>query len=262
MDPAHNQRDIFDINFSEKPNSIAPHLWIKEVDTDYWTKKYLKATEDHIKSTYAYQSAFNVQHYFKVLQYSPGLEEYALLLSFEDTIRTYKDKDVIVFDMAPTALTLRFFSLPFISLIWLDELLKLRKTMYEKKEIISKIKIGKKEFERDKVQSKLETLIHSYQHLRDLFFSEATNINLVVNDDKLSFSEAVRIKHKLNEVGIQLSRLILNKAQHNEIPEDIKIEFSHQTIEMFPYSSQHILGWQRIKEYIDANQQIFTTRIA
>jgi arsenite-transporting ATPase len=262
MDPAHNQRDIFDINFSEKPKPIASHLCAKEVDTDYWTKKYLKATEDHIKSTYTYQSAFNIQHYFKVLKYSPGLEEYALLLSFEDTIRTHKDKDVIVFDMAPTALTLRFFSLPFISLIWMNELLKLRKTMYEKKEIISKIKIGNKEFERDKVQSKLEVLIHNYEHLRDLFLSDATHINLVVNDDRLSFSEAIRIKHKLSEVGIHLRQIVVNKSQHDEIPESIITEFPHQTIEMFPYSPQHIVGLETIVAYIDAHKQIFSPRIA
>lgn len=261
MDPAHNQQDIFGITFSDKPKRIATHLCVKEVDTDYWTKKYLHASEEQIKSTYAYQSAFNIQHYFKVLQYSPGLEEYALLLSFEDTIQTHRDKDVIVFDMAPTALTLRFFSLPFISLIWLNELLKLRKTMYEKKEIISKIKIGKKEFERDRVQSKLERLIHNYQHLRDLFLSDTTNINLVLNDDRLSFSEAIRIKHKLNEVGIHLRRVVINKAHHDEIPENIQAEFPHQAIEIFPYSPQPVLGLQPITEYIDANKELFTTGI-
>jgi arsenite-transporting ATPase len=41
--------------------------------------------------------------------------------------------------MAPAALTLRFFSLPFITLIWLEELLTLRSQIYKKKEIISKI---------------------------------------------------------------------------------------------------------------------------
>ena len=230
MDPAHNQRDIFETDFSEKPRRIAHHLLVKEVDADYWTKKYLQDTEEHIKNTYTYQSAFNLQHYFKVLKYSPGLEEYALLLSFEDTIHTYKDKDVIVFDMAPTALTLRFFSLPFITLIWLNELLKFRKEIYQKKEIISKIKIGKKEFERDRVKSKLETLIHNYQQLRDLFLSDTANLNLVMNDDTLSFSEAVRIRQKLNDIGIHFHRVVINKAQHGEIPEEIRIEFMHQKI--------------------------------
>ena len=147
MDPAHNQRDIFEQNFSEKPKSVSEMLWVKEVDTDFWIEKYLKETTKQIKDTYKYESAFNLQNYFNVLQFSPGLEEYALLLAFGDTIHKYGDQDFIVFDMAPTALTLRFFSLPFITLIWLEELLKLRSAIYKKKEIISKIKIAGREIE-------------------------------------------------------------------------------------------------------------------
>jgi hypothetical protein len=63
-----------------------------------------------------------------------------------------------------------------------------------KKEIISKIKLGRREIEQDKVKAKLEILIHSYEHLRDHFISDETKINLVMNNDRLSFSEAFRIK--------------------------------------------------------------------
>jgi len=118
MDRAHNQSDIFQQNFSEKPRQVADHLAIKEVNVDYWIEKYLKETEKTIKQTYSYESAFNLQNYFNVLQFSPGLEEYALILAFENIIHAFEDKDVIIFDMAPTALTMRFFSLPFITLIW------------------------------------------------------------------------------------------------------------------------------------------------
>jgi hypothetical protein len=63
-----------------------------------------------------------------------------------------------------------------------------------KKEIISKIKLGRREIEQDKVKAKLEILIHSYEHLRDHFISDETKINLVMTNDRLSFSEAFRIK--------------------------------------------------------------------
>ena len=45
MDPAHNQRDIFQQNFSEKPRQVAKRLAVKEVNLDYWIDKYLKETE-------------------------------------------------------------------------------------------------------------------------------------------------------------------------------------------------------------------------
>ena len=257
MDPAHNQRDIFQQDFGEKPQRVANHLLVKEVDVDYWIEKYLKETEKTIKQTYSYESAFNLQNYFNVLQFSPGLEEYALLLAFENIIHTFKDKNIIIFDMAPTALTLRFFSLPFITLIWLEELLKLRNQIYAKKEIISKIKIGTREIEQDKVKAKLELLINNYRHLRDHFMSEATKINLVMNNDRLSFSEAFRIKKKLKDIGITIDSVIINKAQSNEVPDKVQDEFNNQKIALFPLSSKSLLGYKAINEYIDENNEIF-----
>ena len=222
MDPAHNQRDIFQQDFGEKSQRVANHLAVKEVNVDYWIEKFLKETEKTIKQTYSYESAFNLQNYFNVLQFSPGLEEYALLLAFENIIHTFEDKDIIIFDMAPTALTLRFFSLPFITLIWLEELLKLRDHIFAKKEIISKIKIGRRQIEQDKVKAKLENLINNYGHLRDHSISDATKINLVMNNDRLSFSESFRIKNKLKDIGINIDSIIINKTQNKAVPDEVK----------------------------------------
>jgi len=256
MDPAHNQRDIFERDFSEKPVQIAGHLTVKEVDTEYWIAKYLKQTQNHIKRTYAYQSAFNLQKYFKVLQFSPGLEEYALLLAFENILQVSKDKDIIIFDMAPTALTLRFFSLPFITLIWLEELLRLRKEIYEKKEIISKIKFGKKEIEQDKIKAELEAMILNFGQLRERFRSETTRIHLVINTDKLSFSEALRIKHKLADVAIPIDTVVVNKSEETEIPVEVAREFNRQKTILFPLSSQKLLGYDALKKYIASHPEV------
>jgi arsenite-transporting ATPase len=257
MDPAHNQCDIFEQEFSEKPFQIGERLAIKEVDTDYWIAKYLKETQAHIKRTYAYESAFNLQKYFKVLQFSPGLEEYALLLAFENILQVSDDKDVIIFDMAPTALTLRFFSLPFITLIWLEELLKLRKKIYEKKEIISKIKVGKRQIEQDKVKAKLEGMILNFAHLRDRFRSEATRIHLVMNTDRLSLAEALRIKQKLADIAIQIDTVIVNKSQATQIPPEVTREFDRQKNVMFPLASQKLLGYEALKRYIASHPEVF-----
>ncbi len=257
MDPAHNQRDIFQLDFQEKPKRVTNHLVVKEVNVDYWIEKYLKETEKTIKQTYSYESAFNLQNYFNVLQFSPGLEEYALLLAFEKIIHTFEDKDIIIFDMAPTALTLRFFSLPFITLIWLEELLKLREKIYAKKEIISEIKIGRKTIQQDKVKAKLEILIQQYEHLGDHFKSDAAKINLVMNNDKLSFSEAFRIKNKLKDIGIHIESVLVNKSNSKAIPDAVRDEFNNQKITPFPFSSNNLIGFKAINDYIDENNEIF-----
>lgn len=257
MDPAHNQRDIFERNFSEKPQKIFPNLMVKEVDTDFWIEKYLKETQRQIKETYRYESAFNLQNYFNVLQFSPGLEEYALLLAFDNIINEFKELDVIIFDMAPTALTLRFFSLPFITLIWLKELLKLRKEIYAKKEIISKIRIGKKEIEQDKIKAKLKHLIDNYDRLRTHFLSDTTRIHMVMNIDKLSFSETYRIRQKLKDIGIIIDAVVINKLEPNDNVDEIVNEFESQKIIKFPFSPKGITGLSAIKAYIERNREIF-----
>ncbi len=256
MDPAHSQRDIFMMDFSKTPKKIGRHLAVIEIDEAYWIEKYLKETQDQIKKTYRYESAFNLENYFDVLKFSPGLEEYALLLAFENIIHTFSDKEIIVFDMAPTALTLRFFSMPVITLIWLEELLSLRKKIYDKKEIVSKIKIGKKEIEKDPVKSKLERLIQNHQNLKELFMSKASIVNLVMNNDTLSFSESVRIKKRLTDIGIQVDRIVVNKFLNTDIAEDIEKEFENQKIVRFPFSSNGLIGFRAINEYIDANREI------
>jgi arsenite-transporting ATPase len=259
MDPAHNQRDIFEQNFSEKPQQVSETLMVKEVDTDFWIEKYLKEATDHIKETYKYESAFNLQNYFNVLQFSPGLEEYALLLAFEDTLHKYSDQDFIVFDMAPTALTLRFFSLPFITLIWLEELLTLRSEIYKKKEIISKIKIAGREIEQDRVKAKLKSLIGNYEHLQQHFLSETTKVNLVMNNDKLSFSEAFRIRKKLADISIVIDRIVINKLKADESTTEIESEFKDQKIGKFRLAPEGLTGYDVLKDYIEANTEAFHT---
>lgn len=258
MDPAHNQCDIFSENFSERPTRVTDKLTVKEVDTDFWIEKYLKQTQEHMKKTYAYHSAFNLQKYFNVLQFSPGIEEYALLMAFDDVIHTYEDVDIIIFDMAPTALTLKFLSLPLITLIWLEELLNLRHRIYEKKEIISKIKIGKKVIEQDKVKEKLGALISNYERLRDHLMADRTKINLVMNNDKLSFSEAVRIKNKLSDIHIHIDRVVINKIKNEENTHAIKAEFKDQKISVFPLSESGLFGLKAINKYINSNKTLFT----
>jgi len=259
MDPAHNQCDIFEQDFSEKPKKVSETLMVKEVDTDLWIEKYLKETTAQIKDTYKYETAFNLQNYFNVLQFSPGLEEYALLLAFEDTLHKYSDQDFIVFDMAPTALTLRFFSLPFITLIWLEELLTLRSEIYKKKEIISKIKIAGKEIEQDRVKAKLQTLIGNYEHLREHFMSDTTRVNLVMNNDKLSFSEAFRIRKKLTDISIVIDRIVINKLKEDENTPEIENEFKDQKIAKLRLAPEGLTGYEVLKDYIAANTEAFLT---
>jgi len=83
LDPAHNQSDIFERSLSDKPIQITPNLSAIEIDQEFWIRQYLKDIHNQINRTYSYLTAFNLEKYFSVIKYSPGLEEYALILAFE-----------------------------------------------------------------------------------------------------------------------------------------------------------------------------------
>ena len=118
FDPAHNQSDIFEMNFSDEPTEISPNFSAIEIDQEKWIGAYLKDVHKQINQTYRYLTAFNLEKYFKVIKHSPGLEEYALILAFKHIRQKFSDYDYLVFDMPPTALSLRFLSLPLIRIFY------------------------------------------------------------------------------------------------------------------------------------------------
>ncbi len=250
LDPAHNQRDIFMRPFSERPIPVRAGLAVKEINVDQWVKAYLKKSIDLLKKAYAYQSTLNIQRYFNILKFSPGLEEYALLLAFDATLAQGSALDDILFDMPPTALTLRFFSLPVITRLWLNELMELRTTIYAKKAIISKIKWKSIEIEQDKVKTRLQSLVEDSQRQSACFTSEATRINLVFNDDPLACSEAVRICRKLTDIKMNVTRVILNKCQRGMTAENIHPVLGAYPIWRFPLSDTRLTGLGALEQYL------------
>jgi arsenite/tail-anchored protein-transporting ATPase len=251
MDPAHNLSDIFEREFSEKPFQLSETLEVKEIDINYWIKKYLSEVESQIRRTYSYLSALNLEQYFGVIKYSPGIEEYALLLAYREILNKYKEKDYIIFDMPPTALTLKFFGLPEISLLWLEKLLDLRNEIIKKREIITRVKFGDKEIERDKILNKLNQQVESYREVKEVFSDKArTKINLVMNQDKLSFSESELIVKKLNEFNLGISDLIINKYYPKFSFSHIGERFTFRQITLLPGSDIPLIGLQTLKKYL------------
>jgi len=248
LDPAHNQSDIFEKNLSDKPFQVAPNLLAIEIDQEFWIKQYLK------DRTYSYLTALNLDKYFSVIKHSPGLEEYALILAFEQIRKDFSQLDYLIFDMPPTALALKFFNLPSLSLIWIEHLLALRQEIIQKRELITKIKILKKEFERDKVLKKIEEQRKQYQTLKHTFEdSELTQINLVLNPDKLSHAESIRILKTLQDINISLYRTINNKIPIDSSCADFDDAFSNISMLNFPYSETPLIGIDSLQRFLRMN---------
>lgn len=249
IDPAHNLHDIFHKKFRQKPISLLPGLRVMETDLAHWVKRYLQQTEDAFKELYRYMEAFNLHKYFSVLQYSPGIEEYAVLLALEDTIRNNPGVDYIVFDTPPTALTLRFLSLPKVSLVWLRELLSFRQKILDKKEIVTRIKHGNTTVQQDPVMKRIEELVVRYKTLETLLYDhEKTSVHIVLNQDQLSLSESKDIYKELHELGMYIPRIIINKFNGDrDYSKTLLQNFTDMTIDVFPQFPGELTGMDRIR---------------
>jgi arsenite-transporting ATPase len=249
LDPAHNQSDIFMDSFNEHPKQVIKNLHVVEINLEKQIKKYLGTIESKLKQSYRYLTAFNLENHFNIIQYSPGMEEYALLQVYNEILKKYDNKNSIIFDMPPTALTLKFFNLPSLSLLWLDKLLILRRQIIEKKQIITKIKFGKKDIETDKITKNLLEQSGTYQKINEnLQNNTITKIILVINPDILSINESIKIREKLKSLKLQPNKIIINKYQNQD--KSIFKRFGDIDIQYFPLYPDSLTGIDNLKKYL------------
>ena len=257
LDPAHNQCDIFKKCFSDKPMEVMHAFSVIEVNQEKWIKLYLKQIQQQINRTYSYLTAFNLENYFNVIKHSPGLEEYALILAFNHIQNKFSDYDYLIFDMAPTALSLKFFNLPVLSLIWIEQLLTLRQEIIKKREIITKIKLIKKEFERDKVLNKINEMKNEFQTLKTTFEnSDKTRIQLVLNPDELSLAESMRIFEGLKDINIHVNQIVYNKKQMDSAGDELNKAFAEIPVINFPFSETPLIGYDVLRHYLKNNDSM------
>jgi len=257
MDPAHNQQDIFQRTITGKSSTIEDHLQVIQIDIDRQIKAYLKDTEENIRKRYSYQTAFSIKDHFRAFQFSPGIEEYAMLQAFGSILKANHNKDVIIFDMPPTALTLRFFSLPGITLSWIHELIELREKIFKKQEIISNIRVGNKNIETDPVLGKLKKMKSQYERFTRLFQNSCLQVILVAKPDELSLSESRRIHYKLQELCLSIDRVILNGSTRASDLETLKRKIPARDHIGMPQYQGSLTGLPILKEYLTLHGERF-----
>ena len=243
LDPAHNLGDIFCVTLKNGAKQLTENLHLREVDLKKLSRDYLEREVTVLTDTYKYLQVLNLDRYFSILKYSPGIEEYALLTSIEETIRKEKGFDYIIFDTPPTGLTLRFLALPQVTITWIDRLMQIRRQILEKRYTIQKIrgplKEGQKspeirlEFNEDEdgVIQRLKTMKNNYDTLNGILQGEDCGVVLVFNPDVLSLRESDRLIDGLNELGLPLRLLINNKVsdENREMASRVEEEFKKMT---------------------------------
>lgn len=250
FDDAHNLSDIFDRHLSDKPVKINPNLHVIQVDRQKEIRRYLEQTTRKVKQSYTYLTAFNLDHYFDVLKYSPGMEAHALAGALMDLKKQYQKLDMLIIDMPPTALSLHFFNLPSLSLLWVEQLEKMRLDINQRKEIISRIKFAGKEIDRDKVLSRIRKIKSDHQILKDFFQDPGRSIFLAIhNGDRLSVAETGRIIEQLSLLSIDINGLVHNHRIPADLVTDSPVPWTGIPSRQLPYSSVPLVGMPALTGY-------------
>jgi arsenite-transporting ATPase len=224
LDPAHNLGDVFGISLGDGKRSFSENLQLREVDLKKLARDYLEQETRVLSESYHYLRTLNLDRYFSILKYSPGIEEYALLTSIEKTLREEEAFDYIVFDTPPTGLTLRFLALPQVTITWIERLTAIRRQILDKRHTIQKIRGPLKEGETspevrlqydekdDDILNRLRTLDGNYKALTRTIQGNECGVVVVFNPDLLSLRESERLIEGLRELKLPLALLIANKV--------------------------------------------------
>ncbi len=252
MDPAHNLFDVFQINSSKNAVKLHDNFIIEEIDIQYWIKTYLKSIEEKIAGSYKYLTALSLEKHINTIRYSPGLEEYALQYAYEAVEKKYKDYTYRLFDMPPTALALRFFNLPILSLIWLEQLIDLRKKILEKHKIINDV--YQRDFAKtdDKILNQLFRMQSDNEKIiRNLQDVKKSGIYIILNEDNLSLSESTNIYKMISENRFSIDGILVNKYQDVMKQGDFEKKFTNLSLHFFPLGQHTLIGMTDLKEYIN-----------
>ena len=225
IDPAHNLGDVFEVKLNDKPKQIAENLYAMELDMEKLIKAYLKHLEENLKHMYRYLTVINLEKYFEVLRFSPGIEEYATLEAIREILQRGEEWDIIIFDTPPTGLTLRVLALPEIALIWTKKLIEIRKKILEKRRAIENIQ-GERKFviegeeyklpsreEEDPVMKELKRYKAEIAFVRGVITNpEKSSTIAVMNPEMLPLYETERAYEALRKFKIPFNLMVVNKV--------------------------------------------------
>ncbi len=254
FDPAHNLGDIFGVRLGHRTKKFSSTLHLQEADLEKAAAEYIKTNTDILTEVYSYTKAFNLDMYFKVLRYAPGVEEYAALTALESVLKNEHAYDYIVIDTPPTALTLRILALPRITITWIDRLRRIRRDILDKRHTVHNItgayvedgvKLAYNANE-DPVMSKLRELFDRYVSVAKYLESTNNKIVVVLNPDYLSLRESERIFKGLTDLNLPLTATLTNKYTDEKagVADEMEAELfklrdddvSHARVKLQPYT--------------------------
>jgi len=163
------------------------------------------------------------------------------------------------FDTAPTGHTLRVLSLPSVSLIWVEELIKVRRVILDRRRMIERVK-GKmpdsppSEEEEDEVMKELKRIKEECLAIEEKLKSEDVTYIPILNAEEVPLIETERLVSFLRRFGMHIERIIVNKYMPERIPKQAEVikeifkKFKDYEIKVIPYMDVSPRGLKALRE--------------
>ncbi|GAK52004.1 hypothetical arsA [Candidatus Moduliflexus flocculans] len=286
LDPAHNAGDALDIPLSSAKKSVTPTLDALEIDLEQLIKRYLDHTSTQMRQTYRYLTVFNLEKFFDVIRYSPGIEEHATLEAMQEILLEEAGQyDAIIFDTAPTGLTLRVLALPTISTLWVEKLSGIRKNILQLRSSIANIHGPQflrvegveeplaSEEKTDATMQELQKYHQDAQRIRQTLSNpNLTSVVAVLNPEDMPLFETIRAVEALKKFQIPLKLLLVNKIltlqdvpaeltrkieRQQEVLRKIRASFPKHPVIELPLLSEDPRGLDKLRHFTrDAAEHI------
>ena len=214
VDAAHSLADAFDLDVRltdrhrGNPVSVAPNLWIQEVDVTEEIGRHWKDISAYITTLLAVTGVEEVLA--EELAIFPGMEEVSALLHVNRYARE-KAYDVLILDCAPTGESLRFVSLPPTLDWYMKKLFRIEKSLLSVvrpvMRTMSDVPLPPERYF-DNVQSLAEQLDGVDALLKD---PAVTTVRLVTNAEKIVLRETQRAFMYFGLYGLTVDAVIVNR---------------------------------------------------
>ena len=246
-DPAHNLGHLWQREVGDAPVELAPRLRGLEIDPARTADEHLRAVRATLRRLMADHLQGEVDKHLDLAREAPGTHEAAVLERIAEVVEQREQRELVIFDTAPSGHTTRLIALPELMQAWTEGLLRrqdrsarfgaalrgLEGADYAAAEVIgsrrlpgaeqpgteqSGTSLGPRRTQdrrarRDaEIREVLDRRQERFRNLREVLQDkERTGFVIVAAAERLPVLESVQLHEQLTRSGMDVAALVINK---------------------------------------------------
>lgn len=212
-DAAHSLGDSLDVELTDEPTQVAPHLWAQEVNALHQLEDHWEHIHSYLTELFASQGVDDVVA--EELASPPGMEEVASLMAIREHKLSGK-YDVIIVDCAPTGETLQLLAFPDVARWYLERVFPIeRKVMKVARPVVQRfVDIP---LPSDDIYGFAKDLLVDLGSMKEILGDPSTStVRIVLNLEKMVVKEAQRAFTYLSLYDYLTDLIVVNRVLPKE----------------------------------------------